>query len=401
MAHGARHDRIAEIEQMSAPMSDLKITCPTCATEIELTEQLAGPLVADLKETFRAQLAEREAATQMAVKEAEARAKAAGKAEAGEEAVALQARVAEQAAKLDEARKTQAAALKREQELQDREAELELTVQKMIAAERDALAEKLAREADEKAALKVAEQAQKIDALTRRIEDLQQRATQGSMQTQGEAAEIVLEETLAQAFPEDGFTPVAKGVSGADVQQDVRGFGGIAGRILWEAKRTKNWSAGWLAKLRDDQRASGCEVAVLSSVALPDGVESFGLVDGIWVCAPRYAVPLAMSLRQGLIEAHAARGRAQGQESKMEMIYDYLTGTGFRQRVDAIVERFEDMQEALRKERVFMEKQWAARARQMEAVIGSTVGMYGDLQGIAGRSMPEIESVDQLMIGDD
>lgn len=313
----------------------------------------------------------------------------------------MQERLASQDAKLREAQAAQAAALKREQELKDKEAELELTVQKMIAAECDALAKKLAREADEKAALKMAEQAQKIDALTKRIEDLQQRATQGSIQTQGEAAEMVLEDTLAQAFPMDGFTPVAKGVSGADVRQDVTGQSGIVGSILWESKRTKNWTAGWLAKLRDDQRASSCEVAVLTSAALPEGVESFGIVEGIWICAPRYAVPLAMSLRQGLIEVANGKGRSVGQETKMEMIYDYLTGTGFKQRIDAIVERFEDMQGTLRKERFFMEKQWAAWAKQMKAVIGSTVGMYGDLQGIDGRAMPEIESVDALMIGKD
>ena len=221
------------------------------------------------------------------------------------------------------------------------------------------------------------------------------------MQTQGEAAEMVLEDTLAQAFPMDGFAPVAKGVSGADVRQDVMGQGGPVGSILWESKRTKNWTAGWLAKLRDDQRAAGCEIAVLTSQALPEGIDSFGLVDGIWVCAPRYAVPLATSLRHGLVEVAGAKGRAMGQETKMEMIYDYLTGTQFKQRVDAIVERFEDMQDNLRKERVFMEKQWALRAKQIDLVIGSTVGMYGDLQGIAGRAMPEIESVDALMIGDD
>jgi len=146
---------------------------------------------------------------------------------------------------------------------------------------------------------------------------------------------------------------------------------------------------------------AGCEVAVLTSTALPDGIDSFGMVDGIWVCAPRYAVPLATSLRHGLIEVAGAKGRAMGQESKMEMIYDYLTGTQFKQRVDAIVERFEDMQDNLRKERVFMEKQWALRAKQIDLVIGSTVGMYGDVQGIAGRAMPEIEGVDRLMIGDD
>ncbi len=382
-------------------MSDLTITCPTCSSEIELTEQLAGPLVADQKAAFQAQLERQRAEAAQALAQAQEQAKAAAKAEAMDEAKALAERVKEQDAKLREAQAAQAAALKREQELKDKEAEMELTLQKMLAAERPALEERLAKEAQEKASLREAEQAQKIDALTKRIEDLQQRATQGSMQTQGEAAEMVLEDTLAQAFAMDGFTPVAKGVSGADVRQDVMSNNGAVGAILWESKRTKNWTAGWLAKLRDDQRAAGCEVAVLVSTALPDGIESFGQVDGIWVTAPRYAVPLASSLRQGLIDVAGAKGRAMGQETKMEMIYDYLTGTQFKQRVDAIVERFEDMQDNLRKERVFMEKQWALRAKQIDLVIGSTVGMYGDVQGIAGRAMPEIEGVDRLMIGDE
>ncbi len=382
-------------------MSDLKITCPKCKNEFELSEQLAGPMLADLRRSFDDELEKREAQAAKAIAVATAQAKDAGMAEAGAEQAALLERVKEQDLKLREAQAAQAAAMKREQLLADREAELELTVQKMIAAEREAMGEKLSREAEEKAALKVAEQAQMIDGMKKQIEALKQRSEQGSMQTQGEAAEMVLEETLAQAFPTDEFSPVAKGVSGADVRHDVMAQGALAGRILWESKRTKNWTASWLAKLRDDQRASGCEIAVITSVALPEGIESFGVIDGIWVCAPRYAVPLAVSLRHGLIEVAGAKGRAMGQESKMEMIYDYLTGTQFKQRVDAIVERFEDMQDALRKERFFMEKQWAMRAKQMEAVIGSTVGMYGDLQGIAGRAMPEIESVDALMIGKD
>lgn len=382
-------------------MSDLKIKCPTCSSDIELTEQLAGPLVADLKDKFRDQLARREADAAKAVAEAEARARAAGKAEAGEEAQAMADRLREQDEKLREAKAAQAAAMKREQELQDKEAELELTVQKMLAAERGVMAEKLARDAEEKAQLKVAEQQQMIEGMKKQIEALKQRSDQGSMQTQGEAAEMVLEDTLAQAFPVDGFSPVGKGVSGADVRQDVMGVSGVAGSILWESKRTKNWTAGWLAKLRTDQRDAGCEVAVIMSQALPEGVDSFGLVDGVWVCAPRYAVPLATSLRHGLLEVAGAKGRAMGQETKAELVYEYLTGTQFKQRIDAIVERFEDMQDNLRKERIFMQKQWDARAKQIDLVIASTVGMHGDLQGIAGRAMPEIESVESLMIGDD
>ena len=382
-------------------MSDLKIQCPKCSHDIELTEQLAGPMLADLRASFDDELVKREAQAAKDLAAAQAQAKETAKAEAATEQAALQERVKAQEEKLREAQAAQAAALKREQELKDKEAEMELTLQKMLAAERPALAEKLGREADEKAALKLAEQAQVMEGMKRQIEALKQKSEQGSMQTQGEAAEIVLEETLALAFPMDGFVPVAKGVSGADVRQDVTGPNGTTGSILWESKRTKNWTAGWLAKLRDDQRASGCEVAVITSHALPEGIDSFGMVDGIWVCAPRYAVPLATSLRQGLIDVAGAKGRAMGQETKMEMIYDYLTGTQFKQRVDAIVERFEDMQENLRKERVFMEKQWSTRAKQIDLVIASTVGMHGDLQGIAGRAMPEIASVEGLLIGKD
>lgn len=340
-------------------MSELKIQCPKCSNEIELTEQLAGPMLADLRASFNDELAKRETQAAKALATAQAQAKELARAEISAEQVALQDRIKAQDEKLREAQAAQTAALKREQQLKDKEAEMELTLQKMLAAERPALAEKLGREADEKAGLKLAEQAQVMEGMKRQIEALKQKSEQGSMQTQGEAAEIVLEETLAVAFPIDGFVPVAKGVSGADVRQDVTGPNGVAGSILWESKRTKNWTAGWLAKLRDDQRASGCEIAVITSHALPEGIESFGIVDGIWVCAPQYAVPLATSLRQGLIDVASAKGRAMGQETKMEMVYDYLTGTQFKQRVDAIVERFEDMQDNLRKERVFVEKQWA------------------------------------------
>ena len=382
-------------------MSELKIQCPKCSNEIELTEQLAGPMLADLRASFNDELAKRETQATEALAVAKAQAKEAAKAETSAEQAALEDRLKAQDEKLKVAQAAQTAALKREQELKDKEAEMELTLQKMLAAERPALAEKLSREADEKAGLKLAEQAQVMEGMKRQIEALKQKSEQGSMQTQGEAAEIVLEETLAAAFPIDGFVPVAKGVSGADVRQDVTGPNGVAGSILWESKRTKNWTAGWLAKLRDDQRASGCEVAVITSHTLPEGVDSFGIVDGIWVCAPRFAVPLATSLRQALIDVAGAKGRAMGQETKMEMVYDYLTGTQFKQRFDAIVERFEDMQDNLRKERVFMEKQWALRAKQIDLVIASTVGMHGDLQGIAGRAMLEIESVEALLIGND
>ena len=41
-----------------------------------------------------------------------------------------------------------------------------------------------------------------------------------------------------------------------------------------------------------------------------------------------------------------------------------------------------------------MQKAWAKREQQIRGVIDSTAGMYGDMQGIAGRSLQEIEGLD-------
>src|SRR5262249_7488780 len=156
--------------------------------------------------------------------------------------------------------------------------------------------------------------------------------------------------------------------------------------ILWESKRTKNWSDGWLPKLRDDMRSAKADAAILVSQTRKD-VETFDLVEGVWVTSPHCAIPVAIALRHSLLELAASRQAGEGQQSKMEMIYEYLTSTRFRHRVEAIVEKFNDMQQDLDKERKTMTRLWAKREEQIRVVIESTAGMYGDLQGIAGKTI--------------
>ena len=163
-------------------------------------------------------------------------------------------------------------------------------------------------------------------------------------------------------------------------------------------KRTKAWSDGWLPKLREDQRRCGADVALIISQALPKHIEHFDLVDNVWVAHPRCALPVAVALRQSLIELSNSRFVQQGQETKMEQVYQYLTGMKFRQRVEAVIEKFDDMREDLDRERKFMGKQWSKREAQILAVVDSTVGMVGDLQGIAGKAMPEIPSLDMPLL---
>jgi len=231
--------------------------------------------------------------------------------------------------------------------------------------------------------------------MQQKIEELKQKAEQGSQQLQGEVQELELENLLRAKFPFDSIEPVPKGVFGGDIlQRVVSQSGQPCGTIIWETKRTKNWSDGWLTKLREDQRTAKAEVSVLVSQVLPKGVEAFDVVEGVWVTNPRAALPVATVLRHTLLQVGMARQASEGQQTKTEMIYQYLTGPRFRHRVEAIVEAFSTMQEDLDKERKAIMKQWAKREEQIERVMGATVGMYGDLQGIAGKSLQEIEGLE-------
>jgi hypothetical protein len=383
-------------------MAEPVVACPACGTAIPLTQSLAAPLLAAERRAIAAREAEvakaregiaAEIAAGLAAErrrlaaEAEAAARAAAAAELG----ALQARLAEREAKLAEAQAAQAQALRATRALEDARRELDLTVEKRVADSLGQAREAARTQAEEAMRLKVAEKDQTIDGMKRQIDELRRRAEQGSQQLQGDVLEIDLEARLRRQFPLDTFERVAKGDSGADILHRAVGPGGeVCGTLLWESKRTKNWDGGWLAKLRADQRRTGAEIAVIVSEALPKGVETFDAVDGVWVAAPRCAVPLAGALRLGLIETSAARLVRQGQATKMEAVYDYLTGPRFRHRVEAIVERFAALEADLAAERRWMTKQWAKREAQLAGVLDATMGMYGDLQGIAGQALPEI-----------
>jgi hypothetical protein len=412
-----------------------QIVCPNCRTEIKLTEQLAAPLIEETRRSFEKQLAVKEAdfgRRESVLKRAQddivqARAgideqvAAKLKAERGAiaQAEAVKARVAladeignrerqlaelqevliGKDAKLAEAQKAQADTLRKQRELDEAKREFELTVETKVQESLVAVRDKAKLEAEDLLKAKVAEKEAQISGMQHQIEELRRRAEQGSQQLQGETSEIELESQLRARFSRDLIEPVPKGEFGGDVLQRVVGPGGqTCGTILWESKRTKNWSDGWLVKLRDDQRTAKADIAMIVSTALPKGVEGFDLIEGVWVAEPRFAVPLAIALRQSLLDVAGSRLAQEGQQSKMELVYGYLTGPRFRHRIDAIVERFTEMQSDLDRERKTMMRLWAKREEQLRGVLDSTAGLYGDLQGIAGRAMADIDSLDILMI---
>ena len=307
----------------------------------------------------------------------------------------LQEVVNQQNAKLAEAQKAQADLLRKQRELDDAKRELELTVEKRVQEGLAATREQAKREAEEGLKLKVLEKEQTIASMQKQIEELKRKAEQGSQQLQGEVQELELEALLRAKFPRDTIEPVPKGEHGGDALQRVVGANGQpCGTIIWESKRTKNWSDGWLAKLREDQRAAKAEIAVIVSQSLPKEIETFGVIENVWVTHTKTVLPLAITLRHTLIEVASARQASEGQQTKTEMIYQYLTGPRFRHRVEAIVEAFSNMQEDLDKEKKAIIKQWAKREEQIDRVMQATAGMYGDLQGIAGKTIQEIEGLE-------
>jgi hypothetical protein len=272
---------------------------------------------------------------------------------------------------------------------------LNLTIEKRVPEGLDATRQQARKEAEDELNLKVAEGQKKIASMQKTIEELKRKAEQGSQQLQGEVQEMELEALLRAKFSRDTIEPVPKGEHGGDVPHRVISpLGQLCGTILWESKRTKNWSDGWLAKLRDDQRTAKAEIAVIISQALPKGSGTFELIDGVWVTHPQAAIPVAVALRYTLIETAMARQASEGQQTKTELLYQYLTGPRFRHRVQAIVEAFVSMKEDLHREKRAIVKQWAKREEQIERVMQSTVGMYGDLQGIAGKTIQEIEGLE-------
>lgn len=301
--------------------------------------------------------------------------------------------------KLAEAQNAQAELVRKQRELDDAKRELNLTVETRVNQSLATVRQKAKHEAEEELKLKVAEKEETITGMQRQIEVLKRKAEQGSQQLQGAVQELELESLLNEKFPSDLVQPVPKGEFGGDIMQRVLNRAGqTCGTLLWESKRTKNWSDGWLAKLRQDQRVAKADFALLVSRALPKCVDLFDHIDGIWVLDPKCVVPLAIALRQSLIEVSAVRQAGDGRYTKTGMVYEYLTGPRFRNRIEAIVEKFTDMQEDLDRERKTMTRLWAKREGQIHGVLDATAGMYGDLQGIAGKSLNEIEGLEVGML---
>lgn len=346
--------------------------------------QVRAAVETDVKRQYEAQL-------QSAVKLAESRARE----QSERDLRLLREELAEQQRKTREAQEAELTLRKEKATLEARQRELDLEVARRVDAEKHKLEEQIRKLAADEQALKLKEKDKQIEDLKALLEEARRKSEQGSQERQGEVLELDLEASLLRNFPQDEIRPVPKGKKGADVIQIVRDAHlRPCGAIIWEAKNTKQWAPVWLAKLKEDQRAANASVAVLVSVALPDDIRTFKLVDGVWVTSLSCYLPLAVALREQLLRVAFAQAAAQGMSEKMEALYRYLSGDEFRHRVEALIETFTAMRDQLDKERTAMQKVWAERAKQLERLVTNTVGMYGAIRGVIGGQLPEIPALD-------
>ncbi|MBU2233949.1 DUF2130 domain-containing protein [Patescibacteria group bacterium] len=302
----------------------------------------------------------------------------------------LEEQLAEKEAKLKEASEKELEVRREKNKLEEEKRNFELEKQRQLDEERKKIFEEAGKKATEEQQYVIAQLKKQLTDATKAKDELARKLEQGSQQTQGEVLELELEEILKTEFPQDEILPVPKGVKGADViHKIIDRSGRLCGQIIWESKKTKGWSESWIQKLKDNQRAIKADLAVIVSAVLPEGVKGFVFRDGVWICDIKLISALAMALRLNLESVAREKTMSVGKNEKMEILYIYLTGVEFRQRVEAIVEAFSSMDDGLKKERMAYEKLWAEREKQIRKVMNNTIGMYGDLSGLV--TLPQIK----------
>ena len=314
----------------------------------------------------------------------------------------------EQQEKLKAARLKELEFLQKEQALKNKEEEFEVSLQRQLLEERTKIGEEIRRVEEQKNLsketdfhLQLKEKEKQLEDQRKLIEEMKRKSDQGSMQLQGEVQELALEKLLFSAFPFDLVEPIAKGVRGADCTLTVRNSSGQeCGKMIYESKRTKNFEADWIDKLKADMRQQGAVVAILVTHVMPKDMNCFGEKKGIWICKFSEVKALTEVLRDGVIRVFQATRNQQNKGDKIQLLYDYLTSSEFSEQWKAIREGFSSMKMSIQRERDTMEKLWKFREKQLEKVLLNAAHIKGSMEGISGQedfNMNLIDDSDEIL----
>lgn len=399
-------------------MSQSKIThCPNCGVDIDVNELLYRQLDEQARQKYQEQFAaeqtklkqqqleyeqqtkqlEQTVAAQVAetlsAEKAQMQAQLKQQLEQDQAAriKSMQDELAEKSLKVIELNKAQSEVERLTREKQMLRSEIELDVEKKFNQQLAEQSSKIQKQLSEQANFKVAEKEQVIEQLKEQLSQAQRKAEQGSMQLQGEVQELAIEQWLRSNFPLDDVSEIKKGAIGADTLQTINTqTRANCGTIYYESKRTKSFQPAWIAKFKSDIQQQGANIGVLVTQVMPDGIESLGQIDGVWVCTFDEFKNLSQVLRQSLIQMDQALVTQDNKGDKMGMLYDFLTGDEFRMQIEAIVEGFTQLKSDLESEKRAMQGIWKKREKQIERVLLNTNYMYSSVKGIAGSAVQSV-----------
>ena len=392
LIYSGSHD---DTELFKMSLENMELNCPDCGVKINISEQISHLLKEEMDDQRK------NIATQVRKEMKQ------------NHEVELQSYKERLEKKESEIQSNNQADIEKDLEIQKLKHELD-TSDKRIEVEKDkatlegkkqALAE-YRKMADELAEQKTAELQMKNNELMDQMRQQKElfkeqlrKAEQGSIQSQGEGAEIFIEELLKQAFPMDRVDEVPKGTPGADVLQVVRfGSGIAAGKIVWEGKRAKNWANKWIAKVKEDTVRVNGHISVIVSDVLPSGIDKMKQIEeNVWICRFTEIEGLCSALRTGLIRAETAVKSQEGKGSKMEHLYDYMASQEFSNAMRLINDSYIAELDIIEKERRSMERNWTSRRKAADARLRGFNEFFGTVKEIATElpAIKEIEEDDQ------
>jgi hypothetical protein len=413
--------------QFSSPMSN-KINCPNCNAFIDVQDILAHQLEDEIRAKYQNQLLaekkqyeEKEQALLQQKLEFEAKKKQENELfqerleqqlrvdrkaleyklkaklleENADQMLSLQKELREKSEQVKELNvsKAEIEKLKREKdELKSiAEAEAQKKLNEILAQER----EKIKKSEEDKNELRIKELMMQLEKQKELTEEMRRKQEQGSMQLQGEVQELAIEEWLTSKFPLDTIDEIKKGARGGDCIQIVNTHSRQnCGKIYYESKRTKDFQPSWIEKFKADMREKGADIGVLVTEAMPSGMDRMGLYDGIWICNFDEFKGLSGVLRESMIQLNMAVASQENRGDKMHLLYDYLTSNTFRMQVEAIVEGFSSMKNALESEKRSMQRIWKEREKQIDKVITNTIDMHASIRGIAGSAIQPVQALE-------
>ncbi len=366
------------------------VKCPHCGKPVELSEAIVHELQAQVRneesKKLKAQFEEEKAKEKL---ENEKKLREEFEKEAKQTTDALELAKKKQEELLEKLEKEQVEREKAEEK---------------IKAEAIKIAQKQAEEAQ---SLKLKEKDIQMDQikrlaedLRRANEDLKKKLEQGSQQLQGEALELNLEEKLKETFPNDEFVPIPKGVEGGDIWQKVKFQGKVVGSIIWETKRTKAWSKGWLTKLKEDAGKVSATESIIVSQVLPENSNSFDRIDGVWITTYEHALSICRYVRFLITSVANAKSSISHTEEEWGMIRDYMMSDNFKHRMQLHFDSIKTLRESLEADKRATTLRWKKQEVQINKLDMNTTNFYGELKAIV-TNLPELEEIETPLLADE